>query len=152
MGFDEDTLDWLHSCLEDGFHTMRDVVGFLEDYDTAKALEVSEQYDQNTNVLVIESKSWKNLLPCPEPGSRMVSRMKTITNRMGMSDQLRNIKQQLAILKKTLEDLSELQELAEEIREEESLEAAVSGLTIYYLDLKEKKERLERRLAEYIPL
>jgi|OM-RGC.v1.034414956 hypothetical protein len=57
MGFDEDTLDWLHSCLEDGFHTMRDVVGFLEDYDTAKALEVSEQYDQNTNVLVIESKS-----------------------------------------------------------------------------------------------
>ncbi len=71
---------------------------------------------------------------------------------MGMSDQLRNIKQQLAILKKTLEDLSELQELAEEIREEESLEAAVSGLTIYYLDLKEKKERLERRLAEYIPL
>ena len=78
--------------------------------------------------------------------------MKTITNSMGMSDQLRNIKQQLAILKKTLEDLSELQELAEEIREEESLEAAVSGLTIYYLDLKEKKERLERRLAEYIPL
>ena len=58
MGFDGDTLDWLHSCLLDGFHTMRDVVGFLEDYDTAKALEVSEQYDQNTNVLVIESKSF----------------------------------------------------------------------------------------------
>ncbi len=68
-----------------------------------------------------------------------------------MSDQLRNIKQQLVILKKTLEDLSELQELADEIREEEGLEAAVSGITIYYLDLKEKKERLERRLAEYIP-
>jgi hypothetical protein len=70
---------------------------------------------------------------------------------MGMSDQLRNIKQQLVILKKALEDLSELQELADEIREEEGLEAAVSGITIYYLDLKEKKERLERRLAEYIP-
>jgi hypothetical protein len=70
---------------------------------------------------------------------------------MGMTDQLRNIKQQLVILKKALEDLSELQELADEIREEEGLEAAVSGITIYYLDLKEKKERLERRLAEYIP-
>ncbi len=70
---------------------------------------------------------------------------------MGMSDQLRNIKQQLVILKKALEDLSELQELADEIREEEGLEAAVSGITIYYLDLKEKKGRLERRLAEYIP-
>jgi hypothetical protein len=57
MGFDEDTLDWLHSCLLDGFHTMRDVVEALEDYDTAKASEIYEQYDQNTNVLVIESKS-----------------------------------------------------------------------------------------------
>jgi uncharacterized protein YihD (DUF1040 family) len=70
---------------------------------------------------------------------------------MGMSDQLRNIKQQLALLKETLEDLSLLQALADEVGEEEGLEAAVSGITIYYLDLKEKKERLERRLAEYIP-
>ena len=57
MGFDTETRDWLHSCLLDGFHTVKDVVEALEDYDTAKASEISEQYDQSKNVLVIESKS-----------------------------------------------------------------------------------------------
>lgn len=53
MGFDTETRDWLHSCLLDGFHTVKDVVEALEDYDKVKALEVSQQYSSRENVLVI---------------------------------------------------------------------------------------------------
>jgi hypothetical protein len=55
MGFNENTLDWLHSCLVDGFHSVEEIVRSLEDYDSDKALEVSQQYSSRENVLVISS-------------------------------------------------------------------------------------------------
>ena len=55
MGFDTETRDWLHSCLVDGFHSVEEIVRSLEDYDSVKALEVSQQYSSRENVLVISS-------------------------------------------------------------------------------------------------
>jgi hypothetical protein len=53
MGFDTETRDWLHSCLMNGFHSVEEIVRSLEDYDSVKALEVSQQYSSRENVLVI---------------------------------------------------------------------------------------------------
>lgn len=55
MGFDTETRDWLHSCLENGIHSVEEIVRSLEDYDSVKALEVSQQYSSRENVLVISS-------------------------------------------------------------------------------------------------
>ena len=55
MGFNENTLEWLHSCLENGFHSVEEIVRSLEDYDSDKALEVSQQYSSRENVLVISN-------------------------------------------------------------------------------------------------
>lgn len=55
MGFNENTLEWLYSCLENGFHSVEEIVRSLEDYDSVKALEVSQQYSSRENVLVISS-------------------------------------------------------------------------------------------------
>lgn len=55
MGFNTETRDWLHSCLVDGFYSVEEIVRSLEDYDSVKALEVSQQYNSRENVLVISS-------------------------------------------------------------------------------------------------
>lgn len=55
MGFNENTLEWLYSCLENGFHSVEEMVESLQDYDSDKALEVSQQYEKERNVLVISS-------------------------------------------------------------------------------------------------
>lgn len=55
MGFNENTLEWLYSCLENGIHSVGEIVESLEDYDSVKALEVSQQYSSRENVLVISS-------------------------------------------------------------------------------------------------
>jgi hypothetical protein len=55
MGFNENTLDWLYSCLVDGFHSVEELVESLQDYDSVKALEVSQQYSKRENVLVLSN-------------------------------------------------------------------------------------------------